>query len=77
MVVGQGVGFAVGGVAIGSIIGLLAGKWVEPMLFSQPARDPRVFGFVSVVLFAVAIAATLRPALRATRVDPTVALRSE
>jgi putative ABC transport system permease protein len=75
LVVGQGVGFAVGGIAIGSAIGLWAGKWVEPMLFSQSAHDPRVFAFVGILLLAVAISATLGPAVRATRVDPTVALR--
>jgi putative ABC transport system permease protein len=77
MVVGQGVAFAVGGIAIGSVIALWAGHWVEPLLFSQSARDPRVFLVVGAVLLVVAIAATLQPALRATRVDPTVALRAE
>ena len=77
MVVGQGVAFAVAGISIGSVIALWAGRWVEPLLFSQSARDPRVFAVVGVVLLLVAVAATLRPALRATRVDPTVALRSD
>jgi ABC-type lipoprotein release transport system permease subunit len=36
-----------------------------------------VFGSVAAVLLLVAIAATLRPAIHATRVDPTVALRSD
>jgi hypothetical protein len=58
-------------------IALWAGKWLEPLLFSQKVRDPLVFGVVAAVLLVVAIAATLQPAWRATRVDPTVALRSE
>jgi predicted permease len=77
MVVGQGVTFAVAGIAIGSAIALWAGRWVEPLLFEQSARDPKVFGVVAGALLAVAIVATLRPAIRATRVDPTVALRGE
>jgi putative ABC transport system permease protein len=77
IVVGQGVAFAVAGIAIGSVIALWAGKWVEPLLFAQKARDPLVFAGVAIVLFIVAIAATLRPAVRAARVDPTVAMRSE
>jgi predicted permease len=77
MVLAQGLSFAVAGIVIGSAIALWAGRWVEPLLFSQSARDPRVFGVVGVLLLLVAIAATLRPALRATRVDPTVALRAD
>jgi hypothetical protein len=69
--------FAATGVLIGSVIALWAGKWLEPLLFSQKVRDPLVFGVVAAVLLVVAIAATLQPAWRATRVDPTVALRSE
>jgi ABC-type antimicrobial peptide transport system permease subunit len=77
MVVRQGVAFAVAGIAIGGIIALWAGKWVEPLLFEQQARDPFVFAVVSAVLLTAAIAATLQPAWRATRVDPTEALRSD
>jgi putative ABC transport system permease protein len=77
MIVGQGVTFALAGIAIGSVIALWAGRWVQPLLFAQKARDPTVYAGVAVVLIVVAIVATLRPALRATRVDPTVALRAE
>jgi len=62
---------------IGSVIAVWAGKWIEPLLFAQKARDPVVYAGVAIVLLVVAVAATLRPALRATRVDPTVALRTE
>ncbi|HEU4995463.1 MAG TPA: ABC transporter permease [Gemmatimonadaceae bacterium] len=77
MIVGQGVAFAAAGVAIGSVIALWAGKWVEPLLFSQKVRDPLIYLAVAVALLIVALVATLRPALRATRVDPTVALRAD
>jgi putative ABC transport system permease protein len=77
MIVGQGLAFAVAGVLLGSLIALWAGKWVEPLLFAQKARDPLVFAVVTAVLLVVAVVATLRPAMRATRVDPTVALRSD
>ncbi|MGH7677658.1 MAG: ADOP family duplicated permease, partial [Gemmatimonadaceae bacterium] len=77
LIVRQGLAFAVAGIAIGSGIALWAGKWIEPMLFAQKARDPLVFGSVAVVLLVVSVAATLRPAVRATRVDPTTALRAD
>jgi hypothetical protein len=77
IVVGQGLTFAAAGIAIGSIIALWAGKWVEPLLFEQKARDPFVFAIVGAVLLVAAVTATLGPAWRAMRVDPTVALRSD
>jgi ABC-type lipoprotein release transport system permease subunit len=58
-------------------VALWTGRYVEPLLYEQSARDPVVYGAVAVTLLVVAAAATLRPALRATRVDPTIALRTE
>lgn len=77
MVVMQGVAFATIGVAIGSVIALVSGRWIEPLLFAQKANDPVVYAFVAAVLLFVALAATLRPAIRASRVDPMMALKSE
>jgi ABC-type lipoprotein release transport system permease subunit len=54
-----------------------AAEPVEPLLFRVPARDPVVFGGVVVVVLVVAVAASLVPAWRATRVDPASALRAE
>jgi ABC-type antimicrobial peptide transport system permease subunit len=77
LIVGQGVVFAFAGIAVGSGVALLAARWVQPLLFGTPARDPAVFVGVAAILLCVAFAATLRPALRATRVDPTITLRAE
>jgi putative ABC transport system permease protein len=75
MIVRPGVSLAVAGVVIGSVIALWAGRWVEPLLFAQSAKDVRVFGAVALVVLLVAVVATVRPAIRATRVDPMEALR--
>jgi ABC-type antimicrobial peptide transport system permease subunit len=77
LVLRQGVLFALAGVAIGGAIALFAARSLEPLLFSVSPRDPLVYAAVAAILVVVAIAATLRPALHATRVDPAVALRSE
>lgn len=77
MVVGQGVAFAITGIVIGGGIALWAGKWIEPLLFAQKARDPLVFAVVGSALLVAAFLATLGPAWRAMRVDPTVALKNE
>jgi ABC-type antimicrobial peptide transport system permease subunit len=77
LVLSEGLRLAVAGVVIGAGIALFAGRWVKPLLFNVKPTDPLVFGLVVVTLLVVATVASLIPALRAARVDPNVALRSE
>jgi putative ABC transport system permease protein len=77
LVIRDGLALAVAGVAIGGVAALWAGKWVKPLLFEVSPKDPTVFVLVVVTLVLVALAASWIPALRASRVDPNVALRSE
>ena len=77
LVVGQGVRFAVAGVGVGLGLALVAARWIQPLLFRQPARDPAIFGGVGALLILVAALASALPALRATRADPNSALRSD
>jgi putative ABC transport system permease protein len=77
LVVAEGLLFATAGAALGGAIALVAGRWIEPLLFDQPARDPVVFGTVTGALLLVAVAASVIPAIRGAHVDPNVALRAE
>ena len=77
LVVGEGMRVSLLGVAIGSLAAFAAARYVGPLLFDVSPRDPLVFGAVIVVLVVVALAASLVPALRASRVDPSVALRAD
>lgn len=77
LVVGQGIRFAVAGVAVGGALAFVGGRWVQPLLFQQSATDVRVFAVVGAVLVTVAIVASSIPARRATRVDPNTVLRAE
>ena len=77
LVVTDGLRLAAVGVAVGILGAFWAGKWVKPLLFNVSPRDPWVFVGVSVALVAVALAASWFPAVRASRVDANVALRSD
>jgi len=77
LVVRQGMTLALIGVALGAAVAIAVGGQVQPLLFDQQARDPRVYLQVATVLLAAAFAATLVPAFRASRADPGTVLRSD
>jgi putative ABC transport system permease protein len=65
------------GIGAGLLGGLELGRAVSILVFGVPVRDPAVFIGVAATLGIVALAACTIPALRASRVDPIVALRYE
>jgi predicted permease len=77
LVMSEGIRLTLAGVVIGAGIALFLGRWVGPLLFNVKPADPAVFTFVALTLVVVASLATLIPAMRAARVDPNVALRSD
>jgi len=68
-------------VGVGLLIGLTSAfvltRVMESLLFGISATDPVTFGIICVVLLMVAALASYIPALRATTVDPMVALRAQ
>ena len=77
MMLGQAGKMALIGIALGVVAALALTQLMSSMLFGVSAHDPLTFFGVAVLLTAVALAACLIPARRATRVDPMVALRYE
>jgi predicted permease len=65
------------GIALGAPAAALAMHSVRAMLFNVSSTDPWTMGASAIVLIAVAAAATLLPARRASTVNPLVALRTE
>jgi len=76
-VLGQGGKMALLGIALGLAASFGLTRLMATMLFGVSASDPLTFAAVTLVLFAVALAACWIPARRAMRVDPMVALRHE
>ncbi|HZS43790.1 MAG TPA: ABC transporter permease [Blastocatellia bacterium] len=77
LVIGQGMALT----AIGVVVGLAASIWltrfISDLLFVVSRTDPATFAAISILLVAASAAACFIPALRATKVDPMIALRSE
>ncbi len=77
LVVMQGLKPAAVGVVVGIVSAIVASQMLRGLLFGVTATDPVTFGIVPPALLTVAAVACYLPALRATRLDPTTALRAE
>jgi putative ABC transport system permease protein len=77
MVMGRGMLLAFSGVAIGLIGAGCLTQLMSTILFGVTATDPLIFASVALLLISVAIIASYIPSRRATRIDPTVALKYE
>jgi putative ABC transport system permease protein len=77
LIVGQGLVLTTTGVVIGLALAALGTPLTRSLLYQVSPFDPFSFAAVSVLLTAVALAASYVPARRALKVDPVVALRQE
>jgi putative ABC transport system permease protein len=77
LIVRQGMGLVLVGLAVGAAGALALTRVMRSLLFDVKPWDPLTLASVSVLLAAVAFAASYIPARRATRVDPMIALRYE
>ena len=65
------------GILVGLLGTLIATRFLGSLLFEVSPENPILFSAAALILLAVAIAATLLPALRASRIDPMLVLRQE
>jgi putative ABC transport system permease protein len=75
LVVGHASALVVLGVAIGLVGAYALASLVRSLVFQVSERDPLTFAVVAATLGAIGILASVIPALRATRVDPLLAMR--
>jgi putative ABC transport system permease protein len=77
MVLRQGLLLTSAGIIVGLAASLALTRLLRGLLFEVAPNDPETLLVVTLVLLVVALAASLIPSWRATRVDPMVALRHE
>jgi putative ABC transport system permease protein len=77
LVMRDGIILTISGVALGVAGALAATRVLESQLYGVETTDATTFAVVSLLLAAVALAASYIPARRATKVDPMIALRYE
>jgi predicted permease len=77
MLIRQGMVPVVLGLAAGLVAALMTSRLLAGMLFGVTAVDAATYVGTAVLLAISALGATLLASLRATRIDPVIALRSE
>jgi ABC-type antimicrobial peptide transport system permease subunit len=65
------------GIGVGLLLALGAGQVLQSILYGVNAVEPVILVAAPLILLVASLLASFVPALRATRVDPTVALRAE
>lgn len=73
----QASGLAVTGIVIGAVGSYLMGEALRPLAFGISPRDPITISIAALALGVVALASTMGPAWRASRIEAMEALRSE
>ena len=77
MFVWQGGRVALIGIVVGLLTAVALTRYIQTLLFNVGRFDVLAFVVTSTVMFVVALLASYVPAVRASRVDPVVALRAE
>jgi len=77
LVVGQAAWLAAMGIGIGLVAGLILARGLSKFLFGVTVLDPLTILGTAAAILLIALIASYVPALRATRIDPVTALRTE
>lgn len=76
LVLRKGLGLTAVGIAVGLVAAWLGSRALSAFLFGVSPKSPLTFGLAALALVLVAVAASVAPALRATKVDPISSLQA-
>jgi putative ABC transport system permease protein len=76
-VLGRAAGLAALGISIGAVLAVAAGQAMQSLLAGVSPTDTQTLAGAAVLALFVTLAGSLVPALRAARIDPLVAMRTE
>jgi predicted permease len=77
MIMAEGGRLALAGIGLGTLAAAAIGRVLESLLYGVSSFDPIAYSVAAGLLFVVALAANLVPALTAASIDPVRALRTE
>ncbi|MFZ0594864.1 MAG: ABC transporter permease [Bryobacteraceae bacterium] len=77
MVCRENLSIALGGCFAGIAASIAASRVIASFLYSTTPRNPVILGVAALLLVSIAAAASLIPAIRASRIDPMAAIRYE
>jgi ABC-type antimicrobial peptide transport system permease subunit len=77
LVVRGGVRIAAVGVVLGAVAAAASTRVLRSMLYAVSPGDPLTFAVIALLVAAIALVASYVPARRASRIDPTEALRAD
>ncbi len=77
LVLRQGLGLALTGLAVGALLAAALARMVAAVLVSVSPADPAVYAAAAGIIIAIALLSSAVPAWRALRVDPITALRCQ
>jgi predicted permease len=75
MILRESLTLGLAGICCGAIAAAIGARYLRSLLYDTRPADPLVLGSAAAVMLVVAVAATLMPARRASRVDPATLLR--
>ena len=77
MILKEAMFIVVAGVIAGLLMAFVTGRLIASLMFASTGTDVPVYVIVALVLIAIAMLACFIPAYKATKVDPSDALRCE
>jgi putative ABC transport system permease protein len=77
LVLKQGITLTLAGVLVGTVLGLIAVRFMKSLLYGVTSTNPETYVGVAAVVSLVALVASVLPARRAASIDPVRSLRTE